>query len=193
MKRPRIRFQIAVLGFILMPAAAGVLAVHASATCERFVRTYVTKPVRNTVSKQTAQAWALWRIGHPNWKPNPKLQRPRYIMTRDEVVEKVAFACSVPMIDAETRSIVGPSAPPPVVFLPSVANPGIEFPELAPPEVAATTPLADLPPVSPPGLPLFVGEVPEPASLLMVGGGFLVLGLLLAARARDTPPLPELF
>lgn len=193
MKRPRIRFQIAVLGFILMPAAAGVLAVHASATCERFVRTYLTKPVRNTLSKQTAQAWALWRIGHPNWKANPKVQRPRYVMTRDDAVEKVAFACSIPMIDAETKSIVAPSAPPPIVVLPAMAGPAIEFPELASPKVAAMTPLTDLPPVSPPGEPLFAGEVPEPASLLMVGGGFLALGFLLAARARDTPRLPELF
>jgi len=56
MKRPRIRMQAAALTFILLPAAAGVVAVHASATCERFVRTYVTKPVRNRVSRETANA-----------------------------------------------------------------------------------------------------------------------------------------
>ena len=58
MSKTRIRIQVAVLAFILVPAAAGVLAVHASATCERFVRNYVTRPVRNRVSKQTAEAWA---------------------------------------------------------------------------------------------------------------------------------------
>jgi hypothetical protein len=96
MSSSRIRIQIVALAFILLPAAAGILAVRASATCERFVRTYVTKPVRNRVGKQTADAWAKWRIAHPNWKPNPNLRRPKYVMTREEAVEKVAFACSVP-------------------------------------------------------------------------------------------------
>ena len=79
MTSSRTRIQTAVLAFILLPAAVGVLAVHASQTCERFVRTYVSKPVRNRVSKATNEAWAKWRIAHPNWKPNPNLHRPKYV------------------------------------------------------------------------------------------------------------------
>ena len=53
MTSSRIRIQTAVLGFVLLPATVGVLAVHASQTCERLVRTYVSKPVRNRVSSST--------------------------------------------------------------------------------------------------------------------------------------------
>lgn len=81
---------------LLLPAGAGVVTVQASPTCQRYVRTYVTVPVRNKVSKATAVAWAKWRVGHPNWKPNPAVHRPRYKMTHKEQLEKVAFACEVP-------------------------------------------------------------------------------------------------
>jgi hypothetical protein len=80
MSRSRIRIQFAVLAFILFPATIGIVAVRASATCERFVRTYVTKPVRNRLSKSTAEAWAAWRVAHPNWRPNPNVHRPKYVM-----------------------------------------------------------------------------------------------------------------
>src|SRR6476619_6097961 len=95
MKISRVRIQFVVLVFLLLPATAGVLAIHASAACERFVKTYVTKPVRNRLSKQTAEAWAAWRLAHPNWKPNPNSRRPKYVMTREETVNKVEFACAV--------------------------------------------------------------------------------------------------
>ena len=96
MKRTRMRVQVAGLVFILLPAVGGVVGVHASATCEKFVRTYVTKPVRNKVSKQTLEAWKKWGEGHPNWKPNPNVHRPKYVMTQEEALQKVEFACSVP-------------------------------------------------------------------------------------------------
>src|ERR1039458_7122109 len=111
MSSTRIRIQAAVVVFILLPAAAGVLAVHASATCERFVRTYVTKPVRNRVSKTTADAWAKWRLAHPNWKPNPNLHRPKYVMTQDEAVQKVAFACTIPEVPSTTDILLSTPSP----------------------------------------------------------------------------------
>jgi len=85
-----------VLLSVLFPAAMGAFAVNASPNCQRYVSDYVTTPVRKRVSKATALAWARWRTGHPNWKPNPKVQRPRYVMTTQEAMDKVNFACAVP-------------------------------------------------------------------------------------------------
>jgi hypothetical protein len=205
MSKTRIRIQIVALVFLLLPAAAGVLAVHASATCERFVRTYVTKPVRNRVSKQTADAWANWRIAHPNWKPNPNLHRPKYVMTREEAVEKVDFACSVPVNPTSVSQLLqtAESEPPPPIIDLSRMNPiQITLPDEIPPEVAEITPDDSWPSLGPfvppilggssPGGPVFpaippqtplVGETPEPSSLVLSGSG-LACVLLLGMKLR---------
>jgi hypothetical protein len=201
MKTKRIRIQLATLLFILLPAVAGVVAVNASATCERFVRTYVTKPVRNRLSKTTAQAWATWRVAHPNWKPNPRLHRPKYVMTKQEAVQKVDFACAVPVIpDANNELLSVADVPPMVTFHPMDAT-QITFPDEVPPEVAEITPQEQWPTLSPfvppivGGAPVFplvphepstvsAGPVSEPASLLLVATGLAGMCLLLAARMR---------
>jgi hypothetical protein len=210
MKSPKLRIQIAVLAFIMLPAAAGIVAVNASATCERFVRTYVTKPVRNRVSKTTADAWAAWRVGHPNWKTNPALHRPRYVMNRQEAVQKVDFACTIPLIPSIVDGQLAEDGVPPVVnFMPMNAT-QITFPDEVPPEVAELTPQDEWPPLAPyvppilgsgpigGGVPIFPivpppvtvsGDVPEPASLLLVAAGLGVLVLLIAARARSRAPI----
>lgn len=90
------RIYLTALTALMLPAGAGVMTVQASPTCEKFVKTYVSTPVRNRVSKATAVAWAKWREGHPNWKPNPKVTRPRYKMSQREILKKVDFACQVP-------------------------------------------------------------------------------------------------
>jgi len=210
MSRRRIRIQAAALAFILLPAATGVLAVHASATCERFVRTYVTKPVRNRVSKQTATAWEKWRISHPNWRPNPARKRPKYIMTKEEAVKKMDFACSVAEVPTNTDLLFTPAdfnipelpAPPPMEAT------QISFPDETTPEVAEITPNEAFPPLAayvPPilggplgGTPLVplipptqiltpqVGPTPEPASFVLVASGAGFIGLLFAARRRRT-------
>lgn len=211
MSSTRVRIQAAVVVFILLPAAAGVLAVHASATCERFVRTYITKPVRNRVSKTTADAWAKWRLGHPNWKPNPNLRRPKYIMTKDESVQKVEFACTVPIIPSTLDLLftqVNLEPPPPIINFPPTET-QVTFPDVMPPEVAELTPQDTWPPLGPfvppilggsatgsvPSVPLvppesppITGDVPEPASLLLASTGVGFLGLLLAARLRRSHP-----
>jgi hypothetical protein len=188
MSSPRIRTQVAVLVFILLPAATGVLAVHASATCERFVRTYVTKPVRNRLSKQTADAWAAWRVAHPNWKPNPQNRRPKYVMTKDEAVQKVNFACSVATTPSNLDLLFTPAdfdLPPVAVSLPPMTT-EIRFPDLTPPEVAEL--ISPLPafPIVPLETPPIPGPVPEPGSWLLVISGIGSLGLLLRLKPLQT-------
>ena len=179
MYRSRFRLHAVVLAFIFLPAASGVIAFHASATCERFVRTYVTKPVRTQVGKVTAEAWARWRVEHPDWKPNPNLHRPRVVMTRDEAVQKVQFACSVETEPADTTQMLPPLqipppylAPPPMVQLPPTELTEVEFPELFPPNPVDSTPVVILPLVPLSGPPPFGGAVPEPATL-----GLSLLGM----------------
>jgi hypothetical protein len=187
MSKSRIRIQVAFLLFILLPATVGVVVIHASATCERFVRTYVTKPVTNRVSKTTADAWAAWRLAHPNWKPKPN-SRPKYVMTREEAVQKVNFACSVPTEDSNLDLLFSSAdfdGPPPFIQLPPMNTTQINFPDQVPPEVAELGPMPVLP-VIPPAFPLVSGAVPEPASLMLVGTGFGFLCLLMAARARES-------
>lgn len=207
MSKSRVRFQVAVLAFLLVPAVAGVLAVHASATCERFVRQYVTKPVRNRVSKDTAAAWAAWRVGHPNWKPNPNVHRPKYVMNRDETMQKVAFACSVPVIPSVVDGLLQTAQvepPPPVVDLSRMTPTQITIPSEIPPEISEITPDNSWPPLGPfvppilggpvPGGPVFPivppvpppleGAVPEPASLLLAGSGIAFVGLMVGMRLR---------
>jgi hypothetical protein len=199
MSSTRLRIQIAVLAFLLLPAVAGVLAVRASADCERFVRTYVTKPVRNRVSPETAAAWAKWRVGHPNWKPNPSVQRPRYVMNREEAMEKVAFACAIPAMPTQMSQVLkidDIEPPPPIIDLSKMNPTPIVIPEDVPLEVAEITPDSAWPALGPfvppilgttipgipgvPGVPQAppIGPVPEPSSLVLAGSGLVCMLLL---------------
>jgi hypothetical protein len=186
MNRSRIRIQIAVLAFILLPASVGILAVHASATCERFVRTYVTTPVRNQVSKQTAQAWAAWRTAHPNWKPNPNIHRPRYVMTREEAVEKVNFACSIPTDPVNLDLVFTPTsfaAPPVITDLPNMEIAQTLLPSELPPQVVQVVQVMPVLPIVPPQFSLQTGAIPEPGSWLLVATGLGFLCLVMGAKA----------
>jgi hypothetical protein len=184
MRISRVRIQVAVLIFLLLPATAGVLAIHASAACERFVKTYVTKPVRNRLSKQTADAWAAWRLAHPNWKPNPKNHRPRYVMTREETVNKVNFACAVDTDPTTLDLILQPveyDGPPHILTLPAMTT-ELQLPN---PTTPAVTELAELTPIMVPpavNVPL-AGPVPEPSSLLLALSGVAFIAMLLGMRA----------
>ena len=202
MKGPRLRIQAAALSFMLLPAAAGVVAVRASATCEKFVKTYVTKPVRNRVSKTTAEAWAAWRVAHPNWKPNPNLHRPKYVMNRQESIQKVEFACSVPLLDTVAEGLFVPVLPPPIVNFRPMQATQLKFPDEVPPEVAELTPQETWPPLepyvppivsggpTPGGVPVFPPggpgtiETAEPGSLMLAGTGMAFAFVMLVARIR---------
>lgn len=190
MRITRIRLQFAAVLFILLPATAGVIAVHANATCERFVRTYVTKPVRNRVSKATADAWAAWRAEHPNWKPNPNLHRPKYVMTREEQVKKVDFACEIPLEPSNATLFFQTARvdPPPVIIPPNI--PTQTTMPTAPTEVAeVVTPLPPLasfappPPITVPVNTSAPAPTPEPGSMGMAALGFAGVFLLLRRRA----------
>jgi hypothetical protein len=180
MRTSRIRIQVAVIIFLLIPASAGVLAIHASAACERFVKTYVTRPVVNRVSKQTADAWAAWRLAHPNWKPNPKNHRPKYVMTREESTKKVEFACAVETDPTNLSLELEPQQP--EIAMP-VMTTELKLPNPTPPIV---TELAELTPITPLiAVPLvsIPGPVPEPGTLLLALSGTAFLGLLMGMRS----------
>jgi hypothetical protein len=189
--------------------AGGMALVHASPNCERFVHSYVTVPVRNRVSKATAEAWAKWRVAHPDWKPNPAVQRPKYIMTRKESVEKVEFACSMPTEPLNLDLLFTPAdfnAPPPVFtlptplgasqitipapMLPAVAEAPIEIAQTVwPPLVPYVPPIVEsggnnsfpvLPVVTPP----VILPTPEPPSFVLVALGLTTISLAVRARSR---------
>jgi hypothetical protein len=175
MRQARINGAALIL-LLMAGAVGGGIAIHASPTCQHFIRTYVTVPVRNRVSKTTAEAWAKWRVGHPNWKPNPQVQRPKYVMSRKEALDKVEFACEVPVVPA-TMDILFPPIDlgdlpplvaltpvvglppgiglPPGFELPPTENTDVIYPGLIPPEVA------EVPPFEGPGMPAGGGGTPS--------------------------------
>ena len=209
----RLRVPAAVLALILLPAGLGIVAVHASATCARFVHTYVSVPVHNKVSKATALAWAKWRQEHPAWKPNPNVHRPKYVMSRQEMIRKVAFACQVPPTPDDTNLFFKPAdfePPPHLRTIPPMDTTQIVFPGGIPPQVMAgpplytvaqntPPPLGGLPPLIPPPYlpppavitsgtpPPEVAPVPEPPTFLLSMLGLLSIGLLWRRRVdRNT-------
>jgi len=167
---PRISIPSIVLGAVLLPLAIGAVAVHASPACQRLVHTYVTVPVRNRVSKATAMAWAKWRAGHPNWKPNPKVQRPRYVMTTQEAMDKVDFACETPAIPFIDSSVLTPRTLEdslPIADLLAMSGPPPAFPDVIAAEAVAapageggTVPVAGSWPPPSFSIPPYLGSVP---------------------------------
>jgi hypothetical protein len=141
--------------------------------------------VRNQVSKQTAQAWAAWRVAHPNWKPNPNIHRPRYVMTREEAVEKVNFACSIPTEPVNLDIVFTPAdfAAPPVITevpIPTMEVAQTLLPSELPPQVVQVMPVL---PIVPSAFTMQAGEIPEPGSWLLVATGFGFLCLVTGAKA----------
>jgi hypothetical protein len=200
------RIQVVALA-ALFSAGIGVMAVQASPTCQRFVRTFVTVPVRNRVSKATALAWAKWRVEHPNWKPKPGVTRPKYLMSRKEQLDKMAFACEAPTIPSKTDMLFTPAdfnGPPPAPDLPPMETTQLTIPDLIPPVVMESPPFAAQPDVpSGPGIfippyipPVFtgplpkvplsppIGPVPEPPSSFLVVLGMAGAWLFWMRRAR---------
>jgi hypothetical protein len=195
MKTPHIGIQSVALALILLPTAAGIVAIDASATCQRFVRTYITVPVRQHVSKATAMAWAKWRVGHPNWKPKPGAKRIGVPMTRVESIKKVDFACDIdtdPSILDSLLASIPPTEPP-------MSEPPVEeISQIAPPTLAHGTPIPYVDnnpsgPVAPyvptipttgttPITPPITDVTPEPSSLLLLATGIATCSLFWRRR-----------
>jgi hypothetical protein len=79
---------------VFISLTVGVTTVSAIPTCQRLVHVYKEKLVRNRVSKTTQARWNAWNKIHPGFKPKP---RPAYKMTTEEVIEKLALDCQIPV------------------------------------------------------------------------------------------------
>jgi hypothetical protein len=177
----------------LVTAAAislGVVGVHASTECVRFIQ----KKVRHhRVSAATAARWAAWDKAHPNWHPR----------TPKETLAQLDFACSVPVIQKpvdgelppldltffaipmerlpppEAPPVVAENTPPPDLF-PDTPTDSFVTPPIYSPQYPA--PYGFLPPpahvVTPPGV------APEPSSWMLLATALLALSGLAARRPR---------
>jgi hypothetical protein len=180
---------------LLVTAAAislGVIGVHASTECVRFIQ----KKVHHKVSAATAARWAAWDKAHPHWHPKK---------TPQETLAQLDFACAVPMIE---KPVDGD--------LPPVQLTGFDFPvdmlpaPEAPPVVAMNEPGPNLFPDSPPVSNVFPpvyspqypslfggfptpptravtappGPAPEPSTWMLLATSMLAMGVVASRRPR---------
>jgi hypothetical protein len=185
---------------LLMTAVAislGVVGVHASTQCVRFI---TNKVQHHKVSAATAARWAAWNKAHPNWHPKKKPA---------ETLAQLDFACAVPVIEKPADGEL-----PPVELSAFTFGSGLELPPPdAPPVVAMNEPpqnlFPDQPPVSlvsppiyspqypslfgPPPPPPTTGHsvnpagpglTPEPSSWMLLATSLLAMGTLASRRPR---------
>ena len=120
---------------LLVTAAAislGVVGVHASTECVRFI----TKKIHHRVSAATAARWAAWDKAHPNWHPKK---------SPAETLAQLDFACAVPMIERPADGNL-----PPIELNTFSFPPDLMPPPETPPIVAMNEPPQDLFPDQPP-------------------------------------------
>ena len=150
---------------LLTTAAAvslGVIGVHASTQCVRFVQQKLQRQRHHKVTAATAARWKEWNKAHPNWHPK---------RTPGETLAQIDFACKVPVDPKGEIPMELPN-----VTLGKFAVP-VNFtePPAAPPVVVANnTPTQDLfpsapgndvvnPSIYPPESPVLWGPIPAPA------------------------------
>ncbi len=153
---------------LIVTAAAislGVVGVHASTECVRFIQ----KKVRHhRVSAATAARWVAWDKAHPNWHPK----------TPTETLAQLDFACAVPLIEQPVDGDLPPlnltgfdfamdMLPPPVTPPVTVAM------NTPPPELLPLQPLPDVvsPPIYSPQYPSLFGSFPTPPSHVVAPPG----------------------
>ena len=138
---PRFWIRSVVLFSVLFPAAIGAVAFNASPTCQRYVSDYVTAPVRKRVSKATAQAWAKWRVAHPNWKPNPRSKRNKVAMARKNAAGNADIACPAPSnpVLTELLASIDRDGTPSLNPL-AMDTTQLYLPDLTPPDVTEVSP-----------------------------------------------------
>lgn len=145
--KPIVRVPLVLL-LTAVAISAGVVGVHASTECVRFI----TKTVRrHKVSAATAARWAAWDKAHPNWHPK---KRP------SETLSQLDFACSVPVIQKPVDDEL-----PPIELTAFDFPTDLELPPPdAPPVVAMNEPpqniFPDYPPVSMVSPPLYSPQYP---------------------------------
>jgi hypothetical protein len=180
---------------LIVTAAAislGVVGVHASTECVRFIQ----KKVRHhRVSAATAARWIAWDKAHPNWHP----KTPR------ETLAQLDFACAVPLIEQPVdgqlpplnltnfgfaMDMLPPPETPPVTVamntlppellplqpMPDVVSPPIYSPQYPSPFGGFPTPPTHV--VAPPGL------APEPSSWMLLATSLLALATIAFRRQR---------
>jgi hypothetical protein len=195
--KPIVRVPLVLL-VTAVAISLGVVGVHASTECVRFI----TKKVRrHEVSAATAARWAAWDKAHPNWHPKKKPA---------ETLAQLDFACAVPVIEkpadgelpplelntfnfAPDQELPPPDAPPVIVamneppqnFLPDQPSPSY----VTPPIFAPPYPTLFGPPPPPPPPPHSVtptgpGLAPEPSSWMLLVTSVLAIGTLAYRRSR---------
>jgi hypothetical protein len=187
--KPILRVPL-VLATTACAISLGVVGVHASTQCVRFIR---EKVHHHRVSAATAARWAAWDKAHPNWHPKP---------TPKETWDKLNFACEVPVSAApvaedlpplelgppmafplemtappEVPAVVASNTPPPLLFPEtpgeSLVSPPIYAPEY--PSLYGGSPTSNVSPPTP---------APEPATWTMIATAMLALSSLVWRRNR---------
>jgi hypothetical protein len=193
--KPIVRVPLVLL-VTAVAISAGVIGVHASTECVRFI----TKKVHHKVSVATAARWAAWDKAHPNWHPRK---------SPAEIMAQLDFACSVPLIqkpvDGElpplelntfnfpSDLLLPPPDAPPVVAMNE--PPQDLFPDappmslVSPPIYSPQYPTLFGPPPSGPGRsvqppPPTLGATPEPSTWMLLATSMLAVGTLAYLRPQ---------
>jgi hypothetical protein len=107
-------------------------------------------------------------------------------MSREESMQMVDFACSIPLIPSQLDGLLQPAdleTPPTIARIPTM-NTEITLPGLTPLEVAEVTPLVPIVPITATVAPQAPTIIPEPGGFLLAGTGLGCLFVILAARRR---------
>jgi hypothetical protein len=190
--KPIVRVPLVLL-VTAVAISLGVVGVHASTQCVRFI----TKKVRrHKVSAATAARWAAWDKAHPNWHPRK---------SPAETLAQLDFACAVPLIEKPADgdlpplelntfnfapNLPPPDAPPVVAML---EPPQQLFPDqpsmsmVSPPIYSPQYPTIFGPPPPPPPHsvnPINPGPTPEPSTWMLLATSMLAIGTLASRRPR---------
>lgn len=185
-----------VIALTAVAVSLGVVGVHASTQCVRFIRQKVR---HHRVSAATAARWKAWDQAHPNWRPKP---------TPTETWSKLDFACEVPVVQPQQTAgllpsiqlapplalpmdMAAPCAPPVIIaknaptpdFFPSqpsesLVTPPIYSPEY--PQVFGQIPIPDTAGPPPPA----VGATPEPSTWVLMATALFAMAGVASRRRR---------
>lgn len=191
---------------VLLTAAAavslGVVGVHASTQCVRFVQQKVR---HRKVTAATAARWATWNKAHPNFHPRK---------TPKETLAQIDFACKVPT-EEKTPTEMLPPVELATFEIPREMSgpPTVPAPPSTPIIVATNAPPADLfplqpsdsivtPPIYPPEYPVIfgpigtvqlpssgtplppIGQTPEPAGWALMATAAVAMATAASRRSR---------